>query len=197
MVQIEDRRENSCSVLIIILKRHGLQDVDQEIYSHYEYSTVSQSCTAIGRYHDSLESVLVMYSSSTKHLYLEGIGMPQYTVDMLSSFSIVYSISISSITVPSNQSYTFFSNSTVRQLSLSLVHDIDDLGEMPLLTTISIKNCTLNRMPNLSRSKYPNLTMVEIMDSIILNESWIKVQLLVLYYRMQGLIISISDCISI
>lgn len=197
MVQIEDRRENSCSVLIIILKRHGLQDVDQEIYSHYEYSTVSQSCTAIGRYHDSLESVLVMYSSSTKHLYLEGIGMPQYTVDMLSSFSIVYSISISSITVPSNQSYTFFSNSTVRQLSLSLVHDIDDLGEMPLLTTISIKNCTLNRMPNLSRSKYPNLTMVEIMDSIILNESWIKVQLLVLYYRMQGLIISISGCISI
>lgn len=196
MVQIEDRRENSCSVLII-LKRHGLQDVDQEIYSHYEYSTVSQSCTAIGRYHDSLESVLVMYSSSTKHLYLEGIGMPQYTVDMLSSFSIVYSISISSITVPSNQSYTFFSNSTVRQLSLSLVHDIDDLGEMPLLTTISIKNCTLNRMPNLSRSKYPNLTMVEIMDSIILNESWIKVQLLVLYYRMQGLIISISGCISI
>lgn len=196
MVQIEDRRENSCSVLII-LKRHGPQDVDQEIYSHYEYSTVSQSCTAIGRYHDSLESVLVMYSSSTKHLYLEGIGMPQYTVDMLSSFSIVYSISISSITVPSNQSYTFFSNSTVRQLSLSLVHDIDDLGEMPLLTAISIKNCTLNRMPNLSRSKYPNLTMVEIMDSIILNESWIKVQLLVLYYRMQGLIISISGCISI
>lgn len=193
MVRIEDG-DSSCSVLIV-LKQHT--DDEVEVYTECVYTDSNIAVTGTGMYHDSVETAVLKYKDTANYLHLEGIGMPQYNIDTLSSFSNVRSIYIGAVTVPRNQSSAFFTNSTVRQLQLFMTHGIADMGPMPLLNSVTITSCVMDRLPDFNRTKYPHLASVDIVASAILNQSTSDVWQSIYLMRTEGITVTISGSISI
>lgn len=101
--------------------------------------------------HDSMDSVISTYAPYVTNMKLYSIGgLTECQSDILSKCTVLKSMYMQSVKVLPGTSTDLFSNDTLQTLELYIVHDIDGIGQLPNLSKLSIKYCTLSRLPDLS-----------------------------------------------
>lgn len=137
---------------------------------------IMTSTSGIDRYcsdrycsYDSIDTALDKYCDTATDLKLYGIGLAEYPIDALSRYTVLRSVYVQSAKILPGTSVGLLSSNTVEVLRLYLVYDIEGIGLLPNLSTLSIKYSTLDRLPDLRGC--PLLKYLEIKHCVFTEQS--------------------------